>query len=441
MAASVITGVAYHLFALGEVGDVGRFVGVGAVVAAVMLPLLILYGAYRPTSLHSFRVAATTFALLWVLVILFLISVAFLLKISDVFSRGASLALTIAGLPMILIVRYAVSRLVVRAAGSGHLKMRRIALICEGFGGPGDSEISFIQKLGFRVARVFPITGDAAGPELQRTVDSVLASVRGSDIDEIHLMLGSCRLDQIDTILSAFRSTPLRVRLIPSGPAAQLLQHPQRSLGDRVMFDVQRGPLSGAERVAKRSLDLVLAGLGLFLLFPLLLVVALAIRLDSPGPVLFRQNRNGFNGRPFAIFKFRTMRVMEDGPVVVQAKRNDSRITPVGRWLRRTSIDELPQLFNVIRGEMSLIGPRPHALAHDDEYMKVIATYAYRHHMRPGITGWAQVNGYRGETPTVGHMERRVELDMWYIENWSFWLDVRILIRTCLEVVRSRNAY
>jgi exopolysaccharide biosynthesis polyprenyl glycosylphosphotransferase len=199
--------------------------------------------------------------------------------------------------------------------------------------------------------------------------------------------------------------------------------------------------LGGAERVAKRSLDLVLGGIGLFLLLPLMLAVALAIRLDSPGPVLFRQNRNGFNGRPFPIFKFRTMRVMEDGPVVVQAKRNDSRVTPVGRWLRRTSIDELPQLFNVIRGEMSLIGPRPHALAHDDEYMTVIATYAYRHHMRPGITGWAQVNGYRGETPTVGHMERRVELDMWYIENWSFWLDVRILVRTCLEVARSRNAY
>lgn len=260
-------------------------------------------------------------------------------------------------------------------------------------------------------------------------------------MEEIHLVLQPCHLENVGSLLSAFRATPLPVRLIPSGAAAELLRHPQAQLGNQILFELQRAPLSTAERVSKRALDVVLAGIGLWLLAPLFVAVAVAVRLDSRGPVLFRQTRNGFNGRPFEIYKFRTMNVMENGAVVVQAQRNDRRVTRVGRWLRRTSIDELPQLLNVLRGEMSLVGPRPHAMAHDDQYMQLIGTYAYRHHVKPGITGWAQVHGFRGETPTVDAMERRVELDRWYIENWSFWLDISILCRTVFEVMRTRNAY
>ena len=156
----------------------------------------------------------------------------------------------------------------------------------------------------------------------------------------------------------------------------------------------------------------------------------LLIKLDSKGPVLFTQTRNGFNGRSFRIFKFRTMRVLEDGPQIRQATRNDPRVTDVGRWLRRTSIDELPQLFNVLGGSMSLVGPRPHAVAHNTEYERIVANYAFRYHVKPGISGWAQVNGFRGETSTVNLMEKRVEADLWYVSNWSFWLDVRILWKT-----------
>jgi undecaprenyl-phosphate galactose phosphotransferase/putative colanic acid biosynthesis UDP-glucose lipid carrier transferase len=167
------------------------------------------------------------------------------------------------------------------------------------------------------------------------------------------------------------------------------------------------------------------------------LITALVIKLDSKGPVFFTQTRNGFNGRSFRIFKFRTMHVLEDGPVIRQATPNDPRVTRLGRWLRRNSIDELPQLLNVLQGKMSLVGPRPHAVAHNNEYGDIVANYAFRHHVKPGITGWAQVRGYRGETPTVELMAQRVELDLWYINNWSIWLDIWILTQTLFQISRQ----
>jgi putative colanic acid biosynthesis UDP-glucose lipid carrier transferase len=174
---------------------------------------------------------------------------------------------------------------------------------------------------------------------------------------------------------------------------------------------------------------------------PFFAVISAAIRLESPGPAFFLQTRVGFNGRQFRIFKFRTMSTLDDGSVVVQATRNDKRVTHLGALLRKLSIDEVPQLLNVLRGEMSLVGPRPHALAHDNEYDRLIATYAIRHKMKPGITGWAQVNGFRGETPEIGMMKRRVESDLWYIEYWSLWLDIRILLVTVVRVLKPDNAF
>jgi len=191
----------------------------------------------------------------------------------------------------------------------------------------------------------------------------------------------------------------------------------------------------------KRLLDVGIAGAALIILAPLLAAVSLAIKLSSRGSVLFKQQRKGFNGREFTIYKFRTMTVAEDGPNIRQARRGDKRITRLGAIFRRTSIDELPQLVNVLRGQMSLVGPRPHAVAHDNEYSTQIAKYAFRHHVKPGITGWAQVNGARGATDKLESMERRVELDLWYINNWSIWLDLRILLKTCFEVPRGDNAY
>jgi putative colanic acid biosynthesis UDP-glucose lipid carrier transferase len=206
-------------------------------------------------------------------------------------------------------------------------------------------------------------------------------------------------------------------------------------------IELQRKPLNAFELAFKRVIDLVFAAIALIVLSPLLILVAVAIRLDSPGPVLFRQRRRGFNGRQFCIVKFRTMSVLEDGKSISQATPGDQRITRLGKLLRRASIDELPQLWNVLTGSMSLVGPRPHALAHDNEFDKTVGHYAVRHHVKPGLTGWAQVHGCRGPTPTVADVKRRVELDLWYIDNWNFRLDCLIILRTVLEVVRGRNAY
>jgi putative colanic acid biosynthesis UDP-glucose lipid carrier transferase len=173
----------------------------------------------------------------------------------------------------------------------------------------------------------------------------------------------------------------------------------------------------------------------------LFVVIAIAIKLDSPGPVIFRQKRIGFDRRPFNIYKFRTMNVLENGPVIRQASRDDARVTRIGKWLRRTSLDELPQVLNVIRGDMSLVGPRPHAVAHDQKYSRTIANYNLRHRMKPGITGWAQVNGCRGPTPTNASMQARISYDAWYIEHWSFAIDIEIILRTAFSVFRQSNVY
>ena len=196
-----------------------------------------------------------------------------------------------------------------------------------------------------------------------------------------------------------------------------------------------------ARGVVKRLLDLAIAVPALIVLSPLLLLLAILIRTGSQGPAIFRQTRLGLQGAPFQIFKFRTMTVLENGPVVQQAVKNDARVTKVGRWMRRLSLDELPQLLNVIKGEMSLIGPRPHALAHDRHYGRAIDGYDLRQTVKPGITGWAQVHGHRGATMTISEMRERLAYDVWYARNASFTLDLKIVARTFREVLGQRNAY
>ena len=200
----------------------------------------------------------------------------------------------------------------------------------------------------------------------------------------------------------------------------------------------RRGRSSGG---AKRLLDLMIALPVLVLISPLLLIITFLIRLDSPGPALFRQKRLGLNGKPFGIFKFRTMHVVEDGETIVQAAPGDARITRLGAFLRSSSIDELPQLLNVIAGHMSLVGPRPHAIAHDLYYASLIPEYVKRQHVKPGITGWAQVNGHRGGTPELAMMQSRVDFDLWYADHASIALDLLILVRTPIELLRNRSVY
>ncbi len=242
-------------------------------------------------------------------------------------------------------------------------------------------------------------------------------------------------VSEIGAILGA---SPLPVRLYPDRWIRALAGAGRDADWSRPLaITLQREPLTGLERLCKRSLDLAVAGWALLILSPLMAGAAIAIKLDSPGPVIFRQRRRGFDDSEFVIYKFRTMRVLDDGGVVVQARRADDRITRVGALLRRSSLDELPQLVNVLRGEMSIVGPRPHAVAHDDIYKTLIDNYSRRGHVKPGLTGAAQIMGLRGETPDLARMQQRVDRDIWYIGNWSITLDLRIMFLTCFALFRN----
>jgi lipopolysaccharide/colanic/teichoic acid biosynthesis glycosyltransferase len=210
------------------------------------------------------------------------------------------------------------------------------------------------------------------------------------------------------------------------------------SIGPAPLLGMQRAPLTRTEGVVKRACDIALAVTVLVLLSPLMLMTALAIGLDSVGPVMIRQRRTGFDRRLFFIYKFRTLSVMEDGTQIVRTRRNDSRVTKVGRMLRQSSIDELPQLFNVLKGEMSLIGPRPYDIAPDGQ--AAVSSSAHRRHLKPGIAGWAEVNGLRGEAHTIEDTERRIKLDLWYVNNWSLSLDFKIVWHTCFALKRNAHS-
>jgi len=229
-----------------------------------------------------------------------------------------------------------------------------------------------------------------------------------------------------DVVSQALAELPDAVAFLPEGSLTLFVP---------VNTDANWGCSAG-----KRLLDLIVAVPALIVLAPLFALVALLVRLDSKGPALFRQARNGICGRGFDILKFRTMHVMEDGDTIVQARDGDPRTTRMGRFLRRYSLDELPQLINVVRGDMSLVGPRPHARAHDAYYGALIADYTHRQAVKPGMTGWAQVHGHRGPTPTIESMAARIELDLWYARHAGLATDLKILLRTPLEILRPRNA-
>lgn len=242
-------------------------------------------------------------------------------------------------------------------------------------------------------------------------------------------------------MLSRLADSTATVYIVPDFFVFELLHSRWTNIGGLPAVSIFEKPFYGVDGVVKRGLDLLLAVVGLVGLTLPMLVIGLLIKVTSPGPIFFRQRRYGLDGREILVWKFRTMTVCEDGDQVTQATRNDCRVTPIGAFLRRTSLDEIPQLLNVITGSMSLVGPRPHATAHNEHYRTMIQGYMLRHKVRPGITGLAQVNGCRGETDTLEKMQQRIELDHRYIREWSLWLDVKILLQTVLVVLSRQNAY
>jgi len=266
--------------------------------------------------------------------------------------------------------------------------------------------------------------------------------VRGHGVKVVYIALPLANVPRMSELVNALRDTTASVYFVPDAFAFDLIQGRLVEINGMPALSVCETPLHGLEAVFKRFMDIMLAGLALLALSPLLLAVAAAVKLSSRGPVFFRQRRYGLDGEEIVVYKFRSMRVQEDGAVVTQATKGDPRVTRVGAILRKTSIDELPQLLNVLEGKMSLVGPRPHAIAHNEMYRKLINGYMIRHKVRPGITGYAQVNGLRGETETLEKMSERVRYDLEYLRNWSPWLDIKILFKTALVVLQDqRNVY
>src|SRR5438067_6043195 len=265
--------------------------------------------------------------------------------------------------------------------------------------------------------------------------------VKRQRIDLVYIALPMCSTPRLRATLEALRDTTASVYFVPDPFVTELIQGSVDSVSGMPVLGVCDSPFSGASGLLKRSSDIVLSLLILVLIAPLFAAIALAVKLSSPGPVIFRQRRYGLDGEEIMVYKFRTMRVTEDGDVIRQATRADDRVTPLGAFLRRSSLDELPQFLNVLQGRMSIVGPRPHAVAHNELYRKLIKGYMQRHKVKPGITCWAQVNGLRGETATLEHMQARVEHDLDYLRNWSLRLDLYIIAKTVWVVLRGENAH
>jgi putative colanic acid biosynthesis UDP-glucose lipid carrier transferase len=266
--------------------------------------------------------------------------------------------------------------------------------------------------------------------------------VKRNAVESIYIALPISSQPRIADLLQQLRDTTASIYLVPANIFDFQLVHPRCvEIHGIPALAVCDSPHQGLSGLGKRIFDIALAILALLLLGPLMLLIAALVRASSPGPALFKQRRYGLNGEEILVYKFRSMSVCEDGADVAQATRHDSRITPLGRFLRRFSLDELPQILNVLEGRMSFVGPRPHAVAHNELYRKLIGGYMIRYKVRPGITGWAQVNGCRGETDTLEKMRRRVERDIEYMNKWSIWLDLRIIGRTAALLLRDKHAY
>ncbi len=439
--ASVFSGLLYHLQEFGTPADVGKSLGSGVLVSALFISLMKIRRMYSPTELLVLRNQIRAVCLAWISVFLLLASTVFALKIGSEISRGTSMLFAMFGLIALIVDRTALRDLLRKGLAERRFSGRNIALITDHSQMGDDSLTQTLTGLGFCVKGNFIFPPPSTDPcHRERIVATVIERIRGSDVEEIMIGADPHRWSELRTLATELRVLPFPVSFIPVGAISEILRRPSRELGNAICVELQRGPLTSFEHAAKRCIDILFAGLGLLALLPLLAIVAVAIKLDSPGPIIFRQQRCGFNGRCFQIRKFRTMSVLEDGPLVIQAQFADKRVTRLGRWLRRTSIDELPQLLDVLDGNMSLVGPRPHALAHDNQFDKIVRKYAFRRRVKPGLTGWAQVNGCRGPIPTSASIERRVEYDLWYIDNWSLWLDFMILLQTPIEILRGRNA-
>ncbi len=364
---------------------------------------------------------------------LLLIVVAFLFKVSEDYSRGWLLTWFVLSALLLVLWRIASAQILAWLYRMGSAA-RRIAVVT--IDDSGEQVAEQLRKMpGIGVTGVFATNGAV---DEANVIEKVISIGERNEIDEI--IVAFSRPDaRLGAVVDQLSVLPVHVWL----HYAELglpIRSAQR-LGGLNLLETRSRPMGEWGRVCKLFFDYSFGLLCLLAFAPLMVLIAIAIRLDSPGPAFFRQRRNGYNHRIIDVYKFRTMRVMENGDKVTQATKDDDRVTFVGKFLRRTSLDELPQLINVLKGEMSLVGPRPHALAHNHYYRQHVQSYAQRHLVRPGLTGLSQINGLRGSTEDPELMARRVKMDLFYIENWSFWMDMKIILLTPFKGFVNPNAY
>ncbi len=447
IAAAGITGVIYHVMAYGSFDGTVNSLAVGTAAASLFALPNALRGEYVLAHYFTFRNHIRRSVYVWHVAFLGLLALGFLIRVTDVYSRGATVLFYAAGFPMLILARYALVRIVVAANKVGFVTAQRVFLL-----GTSHDVADFLNHyqpwdLGLHILGSSVLTPrsetvflDDREQTLRADLARAIETARLLRPDSVFVIVPWSDSATINRCVSELMALPAEIHLGPERVLDRFDNMRISKLGRIATLQLTREPLSPLEVLIKRVFDLVVAAGILVCLAPFLAWIALLIRLDSAGPVFFVQRRYGFNQRPFRIIKFRTMTTTDDGDVIVQARHNDTRVTRVGRWLRAWSIDELPQLLNVIKGDMSLVGPRPHALSHNREYEQKISLYARRHNVKPGITGWAQVNGLRGETDTDDKMLKRVEHDLHYIDNWSLWFDVKILLLTALSRRARRNA-
>ena len=442
--ASVSCGLGYEWFFLHTTNGVDTYIGLGMLVAVNFSTFTATQRHYQPTELINLTRQIRNVALGWFGIFAFLTVVGFTLKVTAHFSRGASLSFFVLGLFGLLGFRIFLAEILARAMRSGSFLQQKYILIAERGQNMKSAALADLHRCGYRPTKIVEVSHtelSGASGALTEKLQDIIAASQMDPVQCVILLMRWSRPGHIDCVLHQLHWLPLPVYLLPDEYISTFLDRRLDKIGPTLAVELQRSPLTSIERTIKRVIDIFIATMMIVILSPLMVMTALLIKLDSSGPVLFKQRRNGFQGKAFSIYKFRSMHVLEDGAHISQARRNDPRVTIIGRWLRQTSVDELPQLFNVLKGDMSIVGPRPHAVAHNNQYQELVANYAFRHHVKPGITGWAQVNGFRGETPTIESMAKRIDHDLWYIDHWGIWLDVKILLKTLLLAFREPTAY
>lgn len=431
-----IAGVLAYWYRYGTFEMAGHYSALTMVIGVIVVLCMSFGGVHGSQRGHSFARQFSTLLVCWLVATGILLSLAFFLKISETFSRVWFAAILIIGGLLCLLLRVVVFLLLRHLRSSG-MNLKSILLV--DLGGESAGQLSKGQALreyGFKVEN--QLTYRSADEWLQQLVERVDEYC----VHEVWLCLPLTEGGAVRSIIYALRHHTVAVRFIPEWGDIPLLNHKVSRIAGIYSLDLSCSPMDGPARVVKRLEDVILGGAISFIILPLCLLIAVAIKLNSSGPVLFKQLRMGINGKSFKVYKFRSMVVHnESGGHVIQATRNDARVTRVGAFLRRTSLDELPQFFNVLQGRMSIVGPRPHALAHNEYYKDLVESYMQRHKVKPGITGWAQVCGYRGETDTLDKMKKRVEFDLWYIDNWSVSLDLKIILLTILRGFINKNAF